>query len=156
SAATNFWFEADIIPSRLAAIFFPATREEGWDELGIIKRLNLSFTGASGNVLTRGTLDISTSLDAPLPPWDIPTNFIHSPLTSFTAVRGIGPWLATCPAWQKLQLTPPPDQAYFWSQVQSGGPFVTYFAAPLPAASNQLWQLSGRLVQHANPWLATN
>ena len=58
------------------------------------------------------------------------------------------------PAWQKLELTPPPDQMYFWAQ--EGTPFQTWFAAPLPGASNQIWRLADRLVQKANPWLATN
>ena len=84
----------------------------------------------------------------------MPTNFIHDSLTSFTAVRGIAPWLATLPAWQKLQLAPPPDQAFCWAQ--EGVPFLTYFAAPLPDAGSQLLQLAGRLEQDANPWLATN
>jgi hypothetical protein len=79
---------------------------------------------------------------------------IHQPLNSFLAVRGLAPWLAAMPAWQKLKLAPPPNQAYFWAQ--PGIPFQTYFAAPLPAASNQLYQLAGRLMQNANPWLATN
>jgi hypothetical protein len=58
------------------------------------------------------------------------------------------------PTWQKLRLMPPPDQLYCWAE--DGIPFQTYFAAPLPAASNQVWQLAGRLVKNANPWLATN
>ena len=86
--------------------------------------------------------------------WEIPTNFIRGPLTGFSAVRGFAPWLAAMPAWQKLELTPPPDQMYFWAQ--EGTPFQTWFAAPLPGASNQIWQLADRLVQKANPWLATN
>ncbi len=67
-------------------------------------------------------------------------------------MRGLAPWLAAMPAWQKFQLTPPPDQAFVWAQPDN--PMQTYFAAPLLAASNQLYRLSGRLVQNANPWLA--
>ena len=122
--------------------------------ISTFNHLHLTATGEGGNVITRGTVDFSRPLDLSLPPWDIPTNLIHGPLTSFTAARGLAHWLAVMPAWQKLGLTPPPDQAYLWSQ--AGAPFQTYFAAPLPSASNQLWQLTSRLVRNANPWLATN
>ena len=123
-------------------------------QLSTLNHLHLTATGEGGNVVTRGTLEFSRPLNLSLPPWEIPTNLILQPLISFSAVRGIAPWLAAMPAWQKLGLAPPPDQMYCWAE--DGIPFQTYFAAPLPAASNQLWQLAGRLVQTANPWLATN
>jgi len=115
---------------------------------------HLTATGEGGNVVTRGTINFSRLLHATLSSWEIPTNLIHGPLTSFTAARGLAHWLAVMPAWQKLGLAPPPDQVYLWSQ--SGGPFQTYFAAPLPGASNQVRQLADRLVRNANPWLAAN
>ena len=115
-----------------------------FEKFSTVTRLNFTLAGAAGEVLTRGNLDLSRPLDLRLPPWEIPTNLIHQPLTSFTAVR----------AWQKLRLSPPPDQAYFWAQ--PGIPFQTYVAVPLPAASNQLSQLAARLVPKANLWLATN
>ena len=123
-------------------------------QLSTLNHLHFTATGENGNVLTRGTLNFSRPLESPLPPWQIPTNLIHQPLASFVAVRGLAPWLAALPAWQQLELTPPPDQAYFWAL--TGAPFNVYFAAPLPAASNQLSHLAARLVQNANPWLATN
>ena len=151
-SATNFWLEADLAPSRLvddgflSTLHFPSSFSNN--------RLHLAVTAESGDVLTRATLNFSRPLDLHLSPWEIPTNLINQPLTSFTAMRGLAAWLAASPAWQKLHLTPPPDQAFVWAQ--SGVPFQTYFAAPLPAASNQLCQLAARLVQNANPWLATN
>jgi hypothetical protein len=119
-----------------------------------LSRLHLTVTGEAGNVVTHGTIDFSRPLDLPLSPWEIPTNLIHEPLANFTAVRGLASWLAALPARQKLGLNPPPDQVYLWAPL--GGLFQTDFAAPLPAASNQLRQLAGRLVQQVNPWLATN
>ena len=170
-SATNVWLEADLDPSRLAAsISFSASDGEkvakpdevsadrrgevGLKTISTLNHLHLTATGEDGHVVTRGTLNFSRPLDLPLPPWTIPTNYIHQPLTSFTAVRGLAPWLAAMPAWQRLGLAPPPDQAYVWAP--PGAPFQTYFAAPLPAAGNQLRQLAGRLVQNANPWLSTN
>jgi hypothetical protein len=130
---------------------------KGGGEVGFFSpfaHLHLTITGDSSNLLTRATLDLARPFAEPLSAWEIPTNLIHGPLTSFAAVRGIGPWLAASTVWQKLQLSPAPDQACCWSR--DGIPFQTYLAAPLPGASNQLAQLSQRLMQDANPWLATN
>ena len=151
-SATNFWLEADLDLPRLAVLapqFLSLVTCHS-----SLSRLHITALGEGGNVLTCGTFNFSRPLDLPLLPWEIPTNLIHQPLTGFTAVRGLAPWLAALPVWQKLEFTPPPDQAYFWAQL--GSPFQTYFAAPLPAASNQVWRLARRLVQNANPWLATN
>jgi len=148
-STTNDWLEADFNNPCLAAVFSTIN-----NQLPTINHLHLTLSGDSGNVHTLGGFDFSQPLETPLPAWEIPTNLIHGPLTSFTAVRGFAPWLAGLPAWQKLSLTPAPDQAYFWAQATV--PFQTHFAAPLPEASNQIWQLSTRLTQNANPWLATN
>ena len=120
----------------------------------LLNRLNFTVTGESGNVVTRAKFNFSRPLDVRLSPWEIPTNLIHQPLSSFTAVRGLAGWLAALPVWQKLQLAPPPDQAFVWTLPNM--PLQTYFAAPLPAAGSQLSQLAARLMQNANPWLETN
>jgi hypothetical protein len=155
-AATNCWLEADINPSRLGGLF-PAL-DSHLSPLNLrlsgFKHLHLTGSGEGGQVHTAATLDFFQPLPLPLPPWEIPTNLIHGPLTSFTAVRGIDRWLAKVPLWQKLQLAPPPDQAFVWAQ--TGAPFLTYAAFPMPAATNQLAQLAPRLVHDANVWLATN
>ena len=161
---TNFWLEADFDLPCLADLTSLFGRRNGWAGLenwialnfqaSTLKAIHLTVTGGQGNVVTLGTFNFSRPLDLVLPPWEIPTNLIHQPLTSFTAVRGFGSWLVTLPAWQNLGLAPPPNQAYFWSEPVI--PFQTYFAAPLPAASNQLYQLSGRLMHNVNGWLDTN
>ena len=146
-SATNFWLEADLEPPRLTPCISTLNTQ-----LSTLNQLSFTLTGDTGNILTRGTFNFSQPLGLTLSAWEIPTNYIHQPLSSFTAMRGLAPWLAAMPAWQKLQLTPPPDQAFVWALPDN--PMQTYFAAPLPAASNQLYRLSGRLVQNANPWLA--
>lgn len=155
-AKSNYWLEADL-DARLVSKFSLVAGGAGWGEVGSLSALNhihLTVSSESGNLLTRAIVNFPHPLDLRLSPWEIPTNVLHAPLTSFTAVRGLAPWLAVWPAWQKLQLNPSPDQAYFWAQ--EGSPFQTYFAVPLPAASNQLSQLAARLVQNVNPWLVTN
>ncbi len=172
SSSARPWLEADFNPSHLTPALSPRpTGGEGGDEAGsslsaggegrgevgifsTFNHISLSVTCDASNLLTRATLDLAHPFTEPLPAWQIPTNLIHGPLTSFAAVRGIAAWLAASPAWQQLQLAPAPDQACWWSR--DGIPFQTYLAAPLPGASNQLFQLAGRLVQNANPWLATN
>ncbi len=163
-SATNFWLEADGAPLHAAGIFSIFAGGKDWDavaglftlnsQFSTLDRLNFTLVGEGTNIVTHGAFNFSRPMGLVLPPWEIPTNLIHQPLTSFLAVRGIAPWLASLPAWQKLQLAPPPNQAYFWSEPVI--PFQTYFVAPLPAASNRLYQLADHLVKNANPWLATN
>ncbi|HXI72584.1 MAG TPA: hypothetical protein VNN22_19760 [Verrucomicrobiae bacterium] len=166
NSKTNVWLEADLNLPCFIRLFSSSAKEDGGGHVENSSTLNsqlstlpfsdlhLTAAGEAGDVVTRATLDLARPLDAPLPAWDVPTNLIHGPLTSFTAVRGFSPWLAGLAAWQKLPLNPPPDQAFFWAQ--EGVPFLTYCAAPLPAASNHLTQLAGFLVSSGNPWLATN
>jgi hypothetical protein len=156
-----WWGEATDEPASLHQSDATTAREDSRpteigkaDHYPVPTRLYLAINGNGDNVLTHATADFSRPLALELKPWNIPTNLIHGPLTSFTAARGIAPWLGTLPAWQKLEFTPPPDQAWLWSQ--AGTPFQTYFAAPLPGASNQVWQLSKRLLQNGNLWLAAH
>jgi hypothetical protein len=116
--------------------------------------VHLTVTGQNGDLHTHATLERDNPYSLDLPAWDIPTNLIHGPLTSFGVARGFGSWLAAQPAWQKTGLSPAPDQLAYWSR--DGIPFQTYLAAPLPAASNQLARLFPQLVQFGNPWLTTN
>jgi hypothetical protein len=167
------WLQADLNPARLAGVFSLSARQTGEEGRGEVAKSSIfrlppsaflsqvsSFkfqvSGDAGAVLTRATAGFSRPLDLRLTPWEIPTNFIHGPLTSFTALRGIARWLTASPAWKDLQLTNAPDQAFCWAQTQPNSPFATYFAAPLPDAAGQLRLLAARLAQHANPWLATN
>ena len=166
STATNFWLEADLNPSAIFSLSARGAGGEGRGEVGpktistlnaqlsTLNHFHLTVTGLAGNVLTHGTLDFARPLNLSLPPWEFPTNLIHQPLAGFAAVRGFGPWLGARPAWQKLGLTPPPDQAYVWASQLSL--FELCFAAPLPGANNQLRHLADRIVSDANAWLLTN
>ncbi|MGB7769703.1 MAG: hypothetical protein WBN22_12740 [Verrucomicrobiia bacterium] len=154
------WLEADADPSRLAAVFSPSARAaggEGRAEVGLktnfaIDHIHLAVNGDGGHVLTHAELTFPNLPPVELQPWTIPANLIHPPLMSFTAVRGVNPWLASWKTWQDLQLGPPPDQVYSWSL--PAGQFQTYFAAPLPAAAGEVRALSAHLLTKANPWLA--
>ena len=150
ASITNFWLTAEInVPafSRCASPW--ASVHTG--------RSARDFSGARwrrrGHAHSR-----PVGFSKPLPattgePWNIPTNLIHEPLLSFTAIRGIGPWLSSQPVWTNLAVGPAPNQLYFWAQ--GGLPFISYCAAPFPNATNVLEGLSADLLK-ANPWIATN
>src|SRR6185436_2368862 len=69
----------------------------------------------------------------------------------FTAVRGIRPWLTSLKAWQNLDLGEPPNQVYLWGL--GAAPWQSYFAAASASASNQVLQLTERLLDKGNVWL---
>ncbi len=149
SAATNIlWLEASLDPQRLAAAF-PSLP----GKFSKLKHLDLGIGGDGGSVRLRGQLTFAEPFASALPDWHMPENLVHEPLISFTAVRGVQSLLASWPEWNRLQVTAP-DQFYLWSL--SGSPGQTYLAAPLPDAVHQVPALADRLLQNANPWLATN
>ena len=143
----NYWLYADVDLRRVSSallldLSLPAD----------LPRMTADIRGDGQNVRTRGQFNFPQPLPADLPPWNIPTNLLHDPLSSFTAIRGLAPWLSSFKGWTDLQVGAPPDQLCLWAQ--SGLPFLTFCAAPLPSASNQVYQLTERLVQDANPRVA--
>jgi hypothetical protein len=147
--ATNFWLEADIDLQPVAGALAAAA--------GLSNDLPTAYiamTGDTQGVHTQAHLDFPKPLPATLQPWNIPTNLIHEPLVSFTAIRNIGPWLSSTKFWSDLQVGPAPDQLYLWGQ--GGLPFLSYFAVPFANASNLVGRLGEKLVQQANPWIETN
>ncbi|HZI33835.1 MAG TPA: hypothetical protein VFF11_15960, partial [Candidatus Binatia bacterium] len=155
---SNDWLETEFDPSHFPKSLLqdapPDLHSIFQSLLSTFNHCHLTVSGRDGNVLTQGTLSLAQPWTADLPSWRIPTNYIYQSVNGFTAIRGISSWLSGLSAWQETGLTPAPDQVFFWGQ--SGIPFQTYVAAPLPMASNQLHQLASRLVKKANPWLVTH
>ena len=154
------WLEADIAPAKLAACLNKISLGSGSlsrqmePTVDQIAGLHFQVSGTNGEVFTRATIALSQPWTEALPPWNIPTNFLDQETVSLTAVRGLSSWLDKLPLWQATGLAPAPDQAYFWSE--SGIPFQTYGLIPMPQASNQLAQLSTRLIPDGNTWLDDN
>ena len=146
---TNFWLEADFDLRRVAGALAP-----GWNLPEGLPRTSLTVIGTGRDVLTRGQFDFAGRRPFELEAWNVPTNLIHDPLTSFTAIRGIRPWLASLKMWHDLLRGAPPNQLFFWAV--DGFPVQTYFAAPLPDASNQVHAAAELLVQQAGLWIDTN
>lgn len=158
NASTN-WLEADLAPSRLAACF--PTLNPQLSPCGIaaiiprgetLNRLHLTVAGDGANVLTQGKLIFPGPLHIECEPWAPPANLIPESLNSFTAVRGLKPWLSSLKIWHDLPFGAPPGQLYFWAL--PGAASQAYFAAPLPDASNQVNRLTEYLMEKTNPWLA--
>ena len=78
-----------------------------------------------------------------LEPWRMPTNTIHGPFVSFTAVRGFAPWLEKQGWAQPFEIQPLPNQAFVWALAQI--PFQTFVAVPVENATNTIQQIGTRL-----------
>ncbi len=134
SAETN-WLTADLDWPRLAQ-WFPPLKEFDFP------RIELQCVGRAGDLWANGKFTLAQPL-SPLEKWRMPTNVIHQPLVSFTAVRGIGPWLERQSWARPFEIQPPPDQFFMWALPQI--PFQTFAAAPVPGATAALTQLHAKL-----------
>ncbi|HTI99525.1 MAG TPA: hypothetical protein VL527_11635 [Dongiaceae bacterium] len=150
NAGDSLWVQADLNFKDLLTAAFPAAK----GEISPAARITFTATGEGGEVRTRAEVDLGLAGKMALPAWQIPTNLIHQPLSSFTAIRGFGSWLARQPFWRRLQLNPAPNQIYFWAEPAS--PAQTYCAFPLTNATAQLYQLAGQLITKGNNWIYTN
>jgi hypothetical protein len=149
SWATNSWLEAGGDLARLAAAmgFAPDLGAE-------LPRVSLTVLGEPDHLRTQGEITFPHSEPAKLDAWNIPTNLIDGDFTSFTAIRGLRPWLASSKVWTNLQIGPPPDQFYAWAL--RAFPVETYFAAPLSDASNAVSRLSDLVLQKGGKLFSTN
>ena len=147
--ATNYWLEADLEAGRLAAAVALDSRLPA-----DLVKLSLTATGDGAWVRSDLELTFAKPLKLELNPWRMPTNLILGPVSSFTAVRGIEPWLASLQAWSSLPVSPPPNQFFCWAL--QGLPVQTYFAVPHPDASNQVSRLTDLVLQKSRSWSADN
>jgi hypothetical protein len=139
SGATN-WLSADLNWPRLAQLF-PALREFDFPKMAF------QVIGRDGNFHWTGKLNLSQPLP-PLTQWSVPTNELHQPFASFTAARGVGPWLQKQSWFQPYVLRPQPDQIFVWALPMV--PFQTFAAEPVVNASAALTQLHDNLAANQN------
>lgn len=137
----NYWMEVDADLAYLVPLSSSVTTQS-------LPSVHLTLAGAGKNVRTRGILTFPQPLPLELRPWNIPTNLIHDPLVSFTAVRGIKPIIESLSLWQNLPGGAAPDQLYLWAL--DGMPFEAYFAAPWLDSSNRFYNLSQSAMQSLN------
>ena len=135
AVASNYWLEAELNLPRLGAVLdFPPTIQ--WP------RAKCTVTGSGENLRSKARLIFPANVTGPLEPWQIPTNIINDPLISFTAVRGVSPWLKECAMLRQLGLNPAPNELFFWAQGQLT--FQSYLAFPLKQAASQLERAANR------------
>ena len=146
---TSPWLEADFDLKEFSTAF-----SLGWKLPQNCPSVSLSVNGEAGNVHTRARWNFPQPLNLTLDPWTIPTNIVHDPLSSFTAVRGIGSWLGSLKQWTDLAAGPAPNQIYLWSQ--GSAPILSYIAAALPDPGNAVRHCTDLLMQKANPYVTTN
>jgi len=106
-------------------------------------RVKCSVSGSGENLRSNARLLFPAPVTGLLEPWHIPTNAINDPLISFTAVRGVSPWLKECRLIGQLGLNPPPNELFFWAQGQLT--FQSFMAFPLKEAAGQLERAADRV-----------
>jgi len=136
SAPPASWFDLDVNWPRLAQ-WHPLLNELALPET------QFTVAAPDNNFRISGKFFFPENLALNLEPWRMPTNSIHVPFDSFTAVRGFGSWWQSQPWAQALQITPAPNQFFLWSLPWS--PVQTYAAVPVPNAVGALAQAYERL-----------
>ena len=136
SAPANGWLSVDVNWPRLGQ-WFPQLKELELPET------QLAVTAPDANLHVDGKFFFPEKLSLNLEDWRLPTNALHQPFVSFTAVRGFAAWLKTQPWAQAYQISPAPQQAFVWAL--PGVPFQSFFALPVPDAAAALNQEYARL-----------
>jgi hypothetical protein len=140
-AEKNAWLTADLDWPRLDR-WFPSINP--FD----LPSTQLQVVGRDGNLRLNGKLIFPQPLAWKLEPWRVPTNTIHQPLISFTAARGIAPWLEKQSWARPYELSPAPNQMFIWAMAPM--PLQTFAAVPVANATNALGQLFQKLSAHTN------
>jgi hypothetical protein len=139
--AKDYWLSVDADLPKLAK-WFPALKTL---ELPATK---MQVVGRNGDLLLNGKFIFADRLNLPLEKWQVPTNTIRGNFISFTAMRGLAPWLKKQDWAQPWNLTPTPNQFFIWALPQV--PFQTFAATPVPSAPAALDQLEQRWQAHDN------
>lgn len=125
-------------------IDFPRLVEEtGWKRWAGLPFVDIQSRMANDNVRSEGSLVFPEALGLKSEAWRIPTNTIHDPLISFTAAKGIAPWLEKQAFYQAVKMRETPNQVFAWAM---SGPFsLSHIAVAAPDSTNQLRELFPRL-----------
>ncbi|TAL03208.1 MAG: hypothetical protein EPO07_06540 [Verrucomicrobia bacterium] len=119
-----------------------------------LPRVSLALGCPASNVVTTATLEFPQPLGLTLDPWRTPTNLIHGPLHSFTAVRGVQSLLGSSALWKNYGSGDAPNQAFFWAQQPA--PFLTFMALPLADPAKVVGTFAEHALENSRPWFATH
>ena len=142
SQAGGAWFELDVNWPRLAK-WYPKLKELGLPET------QFTVTAPDDNFRLNGKFLFPENLALNLEAWRVPTNTIHQPFVSLTAVRGFAAWLQSQPWAQPYKVLPAPNQMFVWALPQV--PYQTFAALPFADATDALAQAYVRLQPVFNP-----
>ena len=142
SQADNAWLTLDVNWPRLAQ-WYPKLKELGLPET------QFTVTAPDDNFRLTGKFLFPENLALNLEPWRVPTNTIHQPFVSLTAVRGFAAWLQSQPWAQPYKVLPAPNQMFVWALPQV--PYQTFAALPFADATDALAQAYARLQPVFNP-----
>jgi len=130
------WLAADVNWPRLAQ-WYPRLKELGLPET------RFTVTAPDDNFRINGSCLFPENVAVNLSAWQLPTNALHQPFISLTAVRGLSGWLAHQPWAQAYLPAPLPDQFFAWALPQM--PFQTFYAVPVADSAGTLPQLAAKL-----------
>ncbi len=105
--------------------------------------VNLAWAGRGERLRMEGALRFCEPVLPPVEAWRMPTNTIREPLVGFSALQGVGKWLAKQAWYQRLDVSPAPNQVFAWAQSQI--PFQTYLAWEWPDITNTLRKITPKL-----------
>ena len=132
----NDWLTADLDWPGLAR-WFPSLKAVDLPET------RWQAAGRSSNLRLDGRLIFPQPLALTLEKWRMPVDAIHEPIVSFTAVRGIAPWLEKQNWAQPYEISPVPNQMFVWAVSQV--PLRTFAAVPVPDAKKALAQFEQKM-----------
>jgi hypothetical protein len=139
-AEKNDWLAADLDWPRLAR-WFPSLKAVDLPET------RWQAVGRDGNLNLDGKLIFPQPLSLTLEKWRIPADVIHKPFISFTAARGIAPWLEKQNWAQPYEISPVPNQMFVWAMGQL--PFRTFAAVPVPDGKKALQEFEQKMSANA-------
>ena len=136
SATDSAWLSVDVNWPRLAQ-WYPKLKEFSLPETQFV------VSAPDDNLRINGNFFFPENLSLNLEPWQVPTNTVHPPFVSFTAVRGFAAWLQAQPWALPYKILPAPNQAFVWALPQI--PYQTFAAAPVADAADGLAQAYANL-----------
>lgn len=136
SAPVTNWLSADVNWPRLAQ-WSPQLKELALPETA------LAVSADATNLLMTGNFFFPENLSLKLDAWRFPSNTVHQPFNSFTAVRGFGGWLAAQSWLKPFAIPAAANQAFIWAM--NGMPFQTYAAFPVANAAAALQEFTAQI-----------
>jgi hypothetical protein len=136
STPPSGWLDLDVNWPHLAQ-WYPKLKELSLPET------QFTITAPDANFRINGKFFFADNLALNLEPWRVPTNTLHQPFNSFTAVRGFASWFQSQSWAQAYQISPVPNQLLAWSLPSF--PFQTFAAIPVPDSANAVAQANARL-----------